>query len=77
VRLATEWLKPCSLKMKLHGHVERGDRASLHYDVGCNDGTERHGMIHITPTALYILGIDAPAGQRGELDAFLYKFELK
>jgi hypothetical protein len=77
VRLATEWLKPCQLKMKLHGHVEKGDRSSLHYDVGCKDGSEKHGMVHITPSALYIVGYDAPAGEQAELETFVYGFVLK
>lgn len=77
VRLATEWLKPCNSKLKLHGQVERGDRISMHYDVGCKDGSERHGMIHLTPQALFIVGIEAPAGERGEIDAFIYDFTLQ
>lgn len=77
VRFATEWLKPCTLKMKLHGHVEKGDRSSLHYDVGCKDGTERHGMVHITPNALYIVGTEAPAGEKAEVETFVYGFALK
>jgi hypothetical protein len=77
LRFANEWLKPCSLKMKLHGHVEKGDRSTLHYDVGCKDGTERHGMVHVTPSALYIVGIDGPAGEKFEMETFVYGFVLK
>ncbi len=76
VRLAGEWLKPCSLKMKLHGQLDKGDRTSVHYDVGCKDAGERHGMFHITPSAVYVVGVEAPAGEKGELDAFIYGFEL-
>ncbi len=76
VRLSGEWLKPCGLKMKLHGQLDKGDRTSVHYDVGCKDAGERHGMFHITPNALYVVGIEAPPGEKGELDAFIYGFEL-
>ena len=58
-------------------HVEKGDRSSLHFDVGCKDGTEKHGMVHITPTALFVVGYDAPAGEQAELETFAYGFALK
>lgn len=77
VRLAMAWLAPCNYKLKLHGHVDKDDRLSVHYDSACKDGTELHGVLHITKNALYIVGTEAPPGERGELDAFLYSFMLR
>jgi len=77
LRLANEWLKPCTMKMKLHGHVEKDDRSTLLYDSGCKDGGERHGMVYSTPNALYIVGVEAPAGEKADVETFVYGFVLK
>ena len=74
VRLAMAWLSPCNLKLKLHGQVEKDERISVHYDAACKDGGERHGAFYITKTALYIVGIEAPAGERGDIETFVYGF---
>jgi hypothetical protein len=76
-RLANQWLKPCTLKLKLHGHVEKADRSTLHYDSACKDGGERHGMVYVTSSALYIVGVEAPAGEKAEMETFVYGFALK
>ena len=74
VRLAMAWLSPCNLKLRLHGQVEKDERISVRYDAACKDGSERHGAFYITKTALYVVGIEAPAGERGETDGFVYGF---
>jgi predicted small lipoprotein YifL len=74
IRLAMAWLSPCNYKLRLHGQVEKDERISVHYDSACKDGSERHGAFHITKTALYVVGIEAPAGERGEMEAFVYGF---
>ena len=77
LRLANEWLKPCTMKMKLHGHVEKPDRSTLLYDSACKDGSERHGMVYSTPKALYLVGTEAPAGEKVDVETFVYGFVLK
>jgi hypothetical protein len=77
LRLANEWLKPCTLKLKLHGHVEKPDRSSLLYTSGCKDGGVRQGQIHVVANATYIVGIEAPAGEKAEMETFVYGFSLK
>ncbi len=77
LRLANEWLKPCTLKLKLSGHVEKADRSSMLYKSGCKDGSVREGQIFVTANATYIVGSEAPAGEKAEMETFVYGFTLK
>lgn len=77
VRLAMKWLAPCTGRLKLHGQVDTDDGVSVHYDGACDDASERHGVIHITKGAVFIIGTEGPSDNRGQFDAFAYGFQAR
>jgi len=76
VQLAMGILGKCSQKLKLYGMVDRPEKIFIRFDSHCPDGTDWRGAFAITDKKLYMPFVTLPKGSKGEVDAFVYGFEV-
>ncbi|MGC4090698.1 MAG: hypothetical protein QM756_23065 [Polyangiaceae bacterium] len=76
VQVAMGILGKCNQKLKLFGMVERPEKIFIRFDSHCPDGTDWRGAFAITDKKLYMPFVTLPKGSKGEVDAFVYGFEV-
>ncbi len=76
VGVAMGVLGKCSQKLKLYGMVDRPEKVFIRFDSHCPDGTDWRGAFAINSKKLYMPFVSLPKGAKGEVDAFVYGFEL-
>lgn len=77
VKLALPILGKCSQKLKLYGMVDRPEKIFIRFDSHCPDGTDWRGAFVITDKKMWMPFVTIPKGAKGEVDAFVYGFELE
>lgn len=77
VQLAMPILGKCSQKLKLYGMVERPEKIFIRFDSHCPDGSDWRGAFAITDKKMYMPFVTLPKGAKGEVDAFVYGFEVE
>jgi hypothetical protein len=77
VQLAMPILGKCNQKLKLYGMVERPEKIFIRFDSHCPDGSDWRGAFAITDKKMYMPFVTLPKGAKGEVDAFVYGFEVE
>ncbi|MFZ5895866.1 MAG: hypothetical protein ACOY0T_32720 [Myxococcota bacterium] len=77
VQVAMGILGKCNQKLKLYGMVDRPEKIFIRFNSQCPDGTDWRGAFAITDKKLYMPFVTLPKGSKGEVDAFVYGFEVE
>lgn len=77
IKVALPILGKCNQKLKLYGMVDRPEKIFIRFDSHCPDGTDWRGAFVITDKKMWMPFVTIPKGAKGEVDAFVYGFELE